>query len=227
MAFNLSNSLSIPEAVAGACSGAIAGVTAMFRLAKPVLAAALIALSGVPAFAADYVDRRSSKRRLQDTRRRLSAAGIFAATSTTTGRTSRRRLHHLRHDLLRRRSRQQQLRFRRPRRRLLARRRRRLPDHQLPAHRPHRRLLVRLGFQRPDHWDCGRRALRVDRHVVLQRLAAARQRLCRSRHLLRLHALCRRRYRRRACQLGRPPQHDRRRDHGPRRLRATGALPGR
>ena len=44
-------------------------------------------------------------------------------------------------------------------------------------------------------------------------LAAACQRLCRSRHLLRLHPLCRRRYRRRERELGRPSQYDRRRDH--------------
>ena len=119
----------------------------MFRIAKPVLAAALIALSGVPAFAADYVEPPVVEappavgfRRLVHSRRpRLSLGGF-----------PRRRLHHLRRDLLRPAGPGSTASTRRPRRRLLARRRRRLPDHQLPAHRPDRRLLVRLGFQRLD-----------------------------------------------------------------------------
>src|SRR3954468_11086742 len=44
------------RSIAGARSGAIAGVRAMFRMIKPVLAAALIAFSGISAFAADMVE---------------------------------------------------------------------------------------------------------------------------------------------------------------------------
>ena len=59
----------------------------MFRLTKPVLAAALIALRGVPAFAADIVEPAPPP--VYQSRRRISAAGIFAATSTIIGRISR------------------------------------------------------------------------------------------------------------------------------------------
>ena len=39
----------------------------------------------------------------------------------------------------------------------------------------------------------------IERSFLVQRLVAARQRLCRYRHMVWIHALCRRRHRRRAC----------------------------
>ena len=72
----------------------------MFRIAKPALAAVLLALSGMSAFAADIVEPPVVEAPLPA--RRVSAAGIFAATRLSLGGVPRRRLHHLRRDLLRR-----------------------------------------------------------------------------------------------------------------------------
>ena len=194
------------RSIAGARSGAIAGVRAMFRIAKPVLAAVLIALSGVPAFAADYVEPPVVEAPPTGA---ITAAGIFAATSTIIGRTSA------------------------------------APNTSLTATccvDPGSNSLGGdldsafslgggVGYQitnylrtdlTADYWfnsdfngSTTDARQRLDRHFVLEHLAAACQRLCRSRHLLRLHALCRRRHRRRARQLGRPQQHDRPRHHCP------------
>ena len=71
----------------------------MFRIAKPALAAALLALSGLPAFAADIVDPPVVE---APAAARFTAAGIFAATSTIIWADSADSdFYHLRRDLLR------------------------------------------------------------------------------------------------------------------------------
>ena len=136
-------------------------------------------------------------------RRPTMAAGTSAATSTITGRTSAARLHRPTASAPRSRQTSISANFDE---RLVARRRRRLPDQQLSAHRPDRRLAVQVRFHRLRPRHLGVNPV-FGRHVVLQRAAAAGQCLCRYRHLVRHHALCRRRHRRRLGQVGRSQQH--------------------
>ena len=193
------------QASAGAGSGAIAGVTAMFRIAKPVSCSR--ASRSWPACRLSpptIVEPPVVEAPPVYERRPISAAGTFAAISTITGRISAAPTTSPTASLLRRPdTRHRQLRLRRASR---------APSRSAAVSATRSTNYFRtdltadywfeLGLQRQTTGFCAGVVCVIDRHFVLQRLAAARQRLCRYRHLVRLHALCRRRHRRRAREVG-------------------------